>query len=326
MANQSLSTPATQVFVHHRKSGILPTPKFARKKLATHAVNVGFKCGHDCAYCSTGATLRTHPVFRDIDRSPFARGYAIVDPDLPVLVAHDAQHMRKRGLIQLCTYSDAWAPEAQKYSLGRRCLEAILGQPDWTVRILTKNAAVREDFDLIAQHRDRVLVGLSITATPNKADLMQLLEPHTSSNVERMGVLTNAKQQGLRTYAMLCPLLPGIADAPDQIDRLVEFACRIGAEEIFAEPLNPRGKGVGYCEAELARQGHTDEAAALAAVRGAEGWSDYVLRLVQNLQRSVRRHSDIGRLRFLLYPAGLVATVRQQILADDAGVVWLGAD
>ena len=76
--------------------------------------------------------------------------------------------LRRRGLVQICTTVDAWSPEAQQHHLGRRCLEAILAEPGWTVRILTKNAAVSEDFDLIKKHRDRVLVGLSLTATPDR--------------------------------------------------------------------------------------------------------------------------------------------------------------
>ena len=37
--------------------------EFERKGLATHAVNVGTKCGHSCFYCSTGAILRMHHSF-----------------------------------------------------------------------------------------------------------------------------------------------------------------------------------------------------------------------------------------------------------------------
>lgn len=39
--------------------------------------------------------------------------------------------------------TDAWSPEAQEHDLGSRCLEAILAESAWMVRILTKNAAVR---------------------------------------------------------------------------------------------------------------------------------------------------------------------------------------
>jgi DNA repair photolyase len=77
------------------------------------------------------------------DPNPFDLAYAIVDPTMPERVAYDAQTTRPedRGVVQLCTTTDAWAREAQEHNLGRRCLQAILSQPGWSVRILTKDAA-----------------------------------------------------------------------------------------------------------------------------------------------------------------------------------------
>jgi DNA repair photolyase len=133
--------------------------------LAQFAVNVGVKCGHDCPYCSTGALMRMHHAFRRVAQSPFGLGYSIVDPDVPERVARHAQRMTSRGVVQLRTIVDAWAPEAQTHDLGRRCLQALLPEPGWVVRILTKNAAVQRDFDVVEKHRDRVLVGLSLPGT-----------------------------------------------------------------------------------------------------------------------------------------------------------------
>jgi len=93
-----------------------------------------------------------------------------------VPVAADARRIKNRGLVQLCTVVDAWAPEAQQHQLGRRCLEAILAQPGWTVRILTKNAAVTRDFDLIERYRDRVLVGLSTTGTAEAGPVLATID------------------------------------------------------------------------------------------------------------------------------------------------------
>ena len=308
------------------RNGITRTKEFERKKLATHAVNVGVKCGHDCTYCSTGAMLRMHPAFKKLGLNPFERGYAIVDPSAPDRVAHDAVHIRQRGLIQLCTTVDAWAPEAKQHNLGRRCLEAILAQPDWTVRILTKNAAIIEDFDLIEQHADRVLVGLSITGTPEQSDTLATIEPNASPIQQRMAALWEAHARGLRTYAMFCPLLPGIANSPEQIDGLIRLATKCGAEEIFTEPVNARGPGLRNTQEALALAGHHTQAEAIATIRRKSAWSQYVVRLIQNVQRSVREHYDISRLRILLYSSGLTPHDEEAIRNDDAGVIWLGKD
>jgi DNA repair photolyase len=108
--------------------------------------------------------------------------------------------MRSRGLVQLCTTVGAWSPEAQEHDLGRRSLDAILSQPGWTVLILTKNAAVKRDLDIIERYSDRVLVGLSLTAAGDNSRITSAVEPNASSNAERMHVLEEAPGRSLRSY------------------------------------------------------------------------------------------------------------------------------
>ncbi len=296
----------------------------ALAQLAWFAVNVGLKCGHGCLYCSTGAVLRTHTCFRALGESPFARGYCIVDPTTPERVARDAARIRERGPIQLCTLTDAWAPEAKQHDIGRQCLEAILSQPGWSVRILTKNAAVVKDFDFIERHRERVSVGLSLTATPENSAINKVLEPNASDIQERMLATIEAAARGLRVYGMLCPLLPGVADSPEQIDQLVKSVADCRAEEVFVEPVNPRGPGLRHCQEALELWGYSSEAEAIARIRQRQGWSQYCLDLIRSVQASVRRHFAIEKLRFLLYPAHLLPEHEAEIRKDDEGVVWLG--
>lgn len=306
------------------KSGITRTKEFEKKGLAQFSINVGTRCGHQCLYCSTPSLLRMHNSFKQVGKSPFADGYAIVDPQTPERVKRDAKRIKKRGMIQLCTTVDAWAPEAKEHDLGRKCLEAILSEPGWTVRILTKNAAVLEDFDLIEKYKDRILVGVSITTTPDKSNVISIIEPYASSIQERMIVLREAYARGFRTYAMFCPLLPGIADFPQEIDRLIRFASEVEAEEVFVEPVNPRGQGLKLMQEVLKSKGYHFEAAHIESVRSMENWSWYVTRLIKNVQDVVRRLYDIRKLRFLLYPSRLTTQDLSRIKKDDKGVVWLG--
>jgi len=306
------------------KSGITRSKEFEKKTLAEFAANVGTKCGHGCTYCSSGSQLRMHKSFRDAGENPFGFGYAIVDPTMPGKVARDPAGKLKRGKIMLFTTVDAWCPAAQEYNLGRGCLEAILAQPDWSVRILTKNVAVAKDFDLIEKYRDRIQVGLSLTATPDMADVMAVVEPHASLIPERMAALEEANRLGLRIYCMLCPLLPGVANTPAQIRKLIGFAKKIGAEEIFAEPVNARGPGLRNTEEALRAAGFESEAEAVCAVRTRRNWSQYVVKLLADLQRAMRDRGMIEKLRFLLYSSRLTEQDKAIIRKDDEGVIWLG--
>jgi DNA repair photolyase len=305
-------------------TGIQPSPEFGRKGLAQFAVNVGTKCGHDCCYCSTGSLLRMHPSFKGAKQSPFGFGYSIVDPDTPERVARDAGHMRSRGLIQLCTTVDAWAPEAQEHNLGRRCLEAILSQPGWTVRVLTKNAAVQQDYEVIRKHRQRVLVGLSLTATPEREKRMAIVEPNASTITQRVAALRKAHRLGLRTYGMLCPLLPGIADDHKSISELVGTCIECGAEEVFVEPVNARGAGLKLTQEALLAAGFEKEAAAVGRIRSRVNWSHYCAGLIATVQQVMKELGVLGKLQFLLYPSHLTDADRRRIRKNDAGVKWLG--
>lgn len=71
----------TTVHEYSVKSGIRPTPKFTEKGLAEYSANVGLRCGHDCAYCSTGASNRCARAFAELGLNAYEFGYAIdADP------------------------------------------------------------------------------------------------------------------------------------------------------------------------------------------------------------------------------------------------------
>lgn len=208
--------------------------------------------------------------------------------------------------------------------MGRKLLKAILeNNSELTIRILTKNHEVEDDFGLIQKYRDRVQVGLSLTATPSKSKIMEAVEPNASSNRERMRVLRKAHRMGLRVYGMLCPLLPSIADSQKDVDELVKFCEEIGCEEMFSEALNRRGRSMECTQNALAKKGYLTEAKAIGDITTKVNWSRYATELVKKVQSSVRKYSDMSKLRFLQYPSGLLPEHVEQIKKDDEGVVWL---
>jgi DNA repair photolyase len=223
----------------------------------------------------------------------------------------------------LCTTVDAWSPEAQEYDLGRRCLKAILSEPDWIVRILTKNAAVSNDFDVIEKHKDRVLIGLSVTAPPEKQDIISCIEPNASPISERIAVMNEAARRGFRTYAMFCPLLSGISADSVTIGKLIQLAESWNAEEVFVEAVNARANGLALTQKALENAGFHREAVKIQAIRSRKVWNQYVFDLIKTVQKSVRHHSAIEKLRILQYQSSLTGESISMIKEDEAGVVWL---
>src|SRR5581483_1864231 len=261
---------ATAIRIHHyqmKSDALKPSKAFEEKGLASWSVNVGLKCSHGCTYCSTGTTVRNHEAFSQFGESPFRHGYAIVDITTPERVAREAARKGNRGIVQLCTTVDAWSDEARANNLGRACMEAILKQPGWEVRVLTKNSAVTEDFKWMCQFRDRIRVGLSLTATEAKANVIAAIEPNASPIKDRMASLRQAHELGLRTFGMLCPLLPGIASDETSVRDLVDFVLSCGAEAVFSEPVNARANCLALTESTLQQAGFQVEAAAIKTIR-----------------------------------------------------------
>ena len=139
-----------------------------------------------------------------------------------------------------------------------------------------------------------------------------------------MKALEEAHRRGLRTYGMLCPLLPGVSDSPADVGRLVNFVLDCGAEEVFVEPVNGRGPCLGDTEKVIRAAGFRDEADALAAVRHGVGWSAYATGLLRSVQDALKERRSLHKLRFLLYPSKLTEQHATWIRSHSEGVKWLG--
>ncbi|CAB1078249.1 hypothetical protein D1AOALGA4SA_6005 [Olavius algarvensis Delta 1 endosymbiont] len=304
-----------------RKFSITRSNEFARKKLATHALNVGLLCGHGCLYCSTPAMMRTQKkVFKDIKGTSFKAfqaGIAVVDPTTPQRIAPAARRLQPSDTVMFCTYTDGWSPEAQKFDLGRRCLRQILTTAGCRVRILTKNAAVKGDFDVMQQFADRVELSLSLTAPPSKDRIMRVLEPNASSVEDRIEALQTAKRRKIPLFGILCPCLPGIADTSADFGELLDVMLSLEPTAIWTEPVNPRGPGLKNCAEQLKRHGFCHEAGQINAVRKRETYQKYVDRFIKTATSAARHRNCLDLLKILVYENG------RNFKGDDQAVVWL---
>jgi len=303
--------------------GINPLPPNSETWLVRYEVGAGLQCGICDRYRPTRMPRTVNGAFEAAFLSTIGRNDAIVDPEAPQRVARDAAELRQRGQVILGRCFDPWCPAGQKYQLGGRCMEAILGQDDWSVQIRTKNAAIVEDYDIASKYRHRVSIEMVFTAPASRAAAMTLLEPHASSNPERMGALWQAHDLGLTTHAFVESLLPRTSDSESHIDELVGLAAECGAEMILAKPLNVRGLALRRMQKALAKAGYAREAAGVESVKTRKGWSRYATEMALNFQRSCLKLYEIGRLRFFLRPSQLVEEDISRLEMNDHGIEWV---
>ena len=315
------------VYERRRKDGVKQNPEFAKKGLCNYSVGVGIICGHQCTYCSTPSLLRTHGVFKEIGQTAFQRGFAIIDPDSPQRIKDSLpKYLTETDVIQLSTIDDAWSPEARRTDLGRKVMQVLLEGTPAQIRVLTKSAEVAKDFKLFAKYPHRVMVGLSTGIPPDRDDLARVIEPNASPTRERLDALKKAHDLGLRTYGMLCPCLPGVADSESVLAELFDEVLACGVEDIWTEPVNRRGRAVVNTVEALRRAGLQQEADAVALIRKRNNWSAYTLTFVQTAIEVAIEKKVLDKLHILLYDSSLMPEHKAELQKFKQGIVWLEAE
>jgi DNA repair photolyase len=112
---------------------------------------------------------------------------------------------KKRATVWVSGVCDPYQPLERKYKLTRKCLE-ILAQNDWPVVIQTRSSLVLRDIDILKEARN-FEVGLTVTTADD--DIRKLFEPYAPPIMGRIKTLEALHRSGIKTYAMIAPILPG---------------------------------------------------------------------------------------------------------------------
>jgi DNA repair photolyase len=167
-------------------------------KIYDYVINPYVGCQHGCSYCYaryikrfTGH-LEPWGLFTDVK---------VNAPDL----LRKEITKKKRGRVWISGLCDPYQPLELKYEITRKCLE-ILAANEWPVTIQTRSPLVLRDLDIIKGVQD-LEAGLSITTADDK--IRRLFEPYATSVEDRLDALEELHQNGIRTYAMIAPVLPG---------------------------------------------------------------------------------------------------------------------
>ncbi|VVB73126.1 Radical SAM superfamily protein [uncultured archaeon] len=197
-----------------------------KSKLSDYVINPYLGCQHGCKYCYATFMKR----FQNVKGAWGEFCYARVN--CPELLAKELDRA-KPGHIWMSSVTDAYQPLEGKYRLTRRILEVLANHPrkdEFSIEILTKSALIRRDFDLIK--RLNAEIGCSINTLDAKT--ARIIEPFGSPPSERVGVLKDAKKEGIKVYGFISPVIPGITKL-EEIFRELGFC-----EYVWVELLNTK--------------------------------------------------------------------------------------
>jgi len=176
-------------------------------KIYPYVINPYTGCQHNCLYCYAHFMKRFSG-----HKEPWG-DFVDVKVNAPELLRRDILH-RKMGRVWVSGVCDPYQPLEARYRLTRQCLE-ILAQNGWPVTIQTRSPLVLRDIDILLQGGSSFEAGFSVTTADD--DVRRLFEPAAPPISERIRALDELHRAGIRTYAMIAPMLPGSENLAEQL-------------------------------------------------------------------------------------------------------------
>lgn len=180
-------------------------------------------CEHGCAYCYARPTHE------------YLGFNAGLDFESKILVKERAPELFREWLsrrketattVVFSGVTDCYQPVERKLQLTRGCLQVAL-EARQPVGIVTKNALITRDLDLLQAMAERNLVSVAISVTTLDVELARSMEPRTSPPASRLEAISKLSAAGVPTVVMAAPIIPGLNDS--EIPEILKAAKAAGA-------------------------------------------------------------------------------------------------
>jgi len=184
----------------------------SRSKVFDYTINPYIGCEHGCTYCYARFMKRftSH-------KEAWGR---FVDVKINAASLLEREVKKKPiGKVWISGICDPYQPLEKKYELTKKCLETLL-EHGWPVVIQTKSPLVLRDMELL-KNFNAVEVGVTITTAED--GIRQIFEPNASSIEERLNALEKLHLAGVKTFAMIAPILPKVEGLVSQLSGKVDL-------------------------------------------------------------------------------------------------------
>ncbi|OGO27105.1 MAG: radical SAM protein [Chloroflexi bacterium RBG_16_54_11] len=181
-------------------------------KIYPYVINPYTGCQHGCSYCYAHLMKRFSG-----HREPWGQ-FVDAKVNAPDLLRREITR-KKPDRVWMSGVCDPYQPLERKYRLTRQCLE-ILVEHNWPVTIQTRSALVLRDIDIFKLGIN-FEVGLSITTADER--MRVIFESQAPPIRERLRALDELHRAGMRTYAMIAPILPGAENLPEILAGKVDY-------------------------------------------------------------------------------------------------------
>jgi DNA repair photolyase len=169
----------------------------SKSKVLDYTINPYIGCEHGCTYCYARFMKRF------TGHKERWGEFVDVKVNAPSLLQREIKRKRA-GRVWISGICDPYQPLEKKYELTRGCLE-ILSRHGWPVTIQTKSPLLLRDIELFEGFID---VEVTVTIATADENIRQFFEPKAPSIRERIEALEKLHSKGIKTSAMIAPMLP----------------------------------------------------------------------------------------------------------------------
>ncbi len=119
--------------------------------------------------------------------------------------------------IYMGYYTDPYQPSEAECRQTRIALEVML-ERGFSASILTKSDLVCRDIDILKEMKD---ASVSVSVAFNENSTRRLFEANTIDTEKRTNALWKLQDAGIKTSALICPVIPFVTDVMPLIDSLM---------------------------------------------------------------------------------------------------------
>jgi DNA repair photolyase len=142
----------------------------------------------------------------------------------------------KREHVAMGTNTDPYQWVEGRYKLMRGIWAALRDAAN-PCSVLTKSPLLLRDIDLMLEVAERTEISACLSVPTLEEKAWRASEPHTPHPRARLEAVAKLNAAGIPTGILIAPLLPGINDAPEQVEEIVALAKEAGAVSIGGQTL-----------------------------------------------------------------------------------------
>ncbi len=250
-------------------------------------------CEHGCPYCYA----RPNHAYVGLSPGLDFESRVIYKANAVEALTRQLQSAKYRPApIAIGAATDPYQPAERKLRITRGIIET-LARHRQPFSIITKNALIVRDADLIAPLAAAYLARVYISVTTLDSNLARRLEPRASAPATRLNAIRTLSAAGVPVGAMLAPIIPGLND--EEMERILDAVQEAGATSAGYVMLRLPFEVKTVFRDWLDREFPERKERILRLVHALRGGADYDSRFGARM-RGAGRHADLYARRFQL--------------------------